>query len=194
LPPLLAFVRGPAWDRAEPQTREAFAELKDELADRVVEVELPESAQHALDWHRTIMEAEMAFNLDAEWERGRERLSASLREQLARGRELRALDYRRAVAGVPRLAAALDELFDRFDAIVTPATAGTAPPIASTGDPAFGTLWTLVGAPALSLPLMTGTDGLPLGVQLVGRREDDARLLRTARWLERHVAGGGDCG
>jgi Asp-tRNA(Asn)/Glu-tRNA(Gln) amidotransferase A subunit family amidase len=194
LAPRLAFVRTPVWEHTQAPTREAFAELVDALGSQCEEVALPESVAQAWDWHRTIMEAEMAFNLDAEWERGRERLSASLREQLARGRELRALDYRRAVAGVPRLAAALDELFDRFDAIVTPATAGTAPPIASTGDPAFGTLWTLVGAPALSLPLMTGTDGLPLGVQLVGRREDDARLLRTARWLERHVAGGGDCG
>jgi Asp-tRNA(Asn)/Glu-tRNA(Gln) amidotransferase A subunit family amidase len=37
--------------------------------------------------------------------------------------------------------------------------------------------------PALSLPLLQGADGLPLGVQLVGRRGFDARLLRTARWL-----------
>jgi Asp-tRNA(Asn)/Glu-tRNA(Gln) amidotransferase A subunit family amidase len=41
--------------------------------------------------------------------------------------------------------------------------------------------------PALSLPLMTGPDGLPLGVQLVGRRGLDARLLRTARWLQSRV-------
>jgi Asp-tRNA(Asn)/Glu-tRNA(Gln) amidotransferase A subunit family amidase len=41
--------------------------------------------------------------------------------------------------------------------------------------------------PACNLPLMTGTDGLPLGVQLVGRRGDDARLLRTARWLVGHA-------
>jgi Asp-tRNA(Asn)/Glu-tRNA(Gln) amidotransferase A subunit family amidase len=80
-------------------------------------------------------------------------------------------------------------LFAAFDAIVTPATRGTAPPLESTGDPAFGTLWTLAGMPALSLPLMHGPDGLPLGVQLVGRRHDDARLLRTARWLQTQVLG-----
>jgi Asp-tRNA(Asn)/Glu-tRNA(Gln) amidotransferase A subunit family amidase len=44
-------------------------------------------------------------------------------------------------------------------------------------------LWTLLGMPALSLPLLQGENGLPLGVQLVGRRNYDARLLRTARWL-----------
>jgi Asp-tRNA(Asn)/Glu-tRNA(Gln) amidotransferase A subunit family amidase len=42
--------------------------------------------------------------------------------------------------------------------------------------------------PALSLPLMQGGNGLPLGVQLVGPRHDDARLLRTARWLAARAA------
>ena len=134
-------------------------------------------------WHKTIMEAEMAANLDREWETGRDRLSTSLREQLARGREVRALDYQKALASVSRLRGEFDALFADFDAVLTPATAGTAPPIDTTGDPSFCTLWTLLGLPSISLPLMTGPDGLPLGVQLVGRRAGDARLLRTARWL-----------
>ena len=71
--------------------------------------------------------------------------------------------------------------------------AGTAPKgLASTGDPSFCTLWTLCGMPAVSLPLMHGANGLPLGVQLVGPREGDARLLRTARWLVARVAGGAE--
>jgi Asp-tRNA(Asn)/Glu-tRNA(Gln) amidotransferase A subunit family amidase len=45
------------------------------------------------------------------------------------------------------------------------------------------TLWTLTGHPAICLPLLHGANGLPIGVQLVGRRDDDARLLRTAHWL-----------
>jgi Asp-tRNA(Asn)/Glu-tRNA(Gln) amidotransferase A subunit family amidase len=189
LPPLLAFVRGPAWDRAEPQTREAFAELKDELADRVVEVELPESAQHALDWHRTIMEAEMAANFALEWEKGRDKLSEKLRGLLSRGRETSALAYQQALARIPGLYGGFAEIFERFDAILTPSAPGTAPKgLEATGDPAFCTLWTLLGTPALSLPLMRGENGLPLGVQLVGPRHDDARLLRTARWLGSRVA------
>ena len=58
-----------------------------------------------------------------------------------------------------------------------------------TNAPVFATLWTLCGMPALSVPLMQGADGLPLGVQLVGPRHGDARLLRTARWLVAQVAG-----
>jgi Asp-tRNA(Asn)/Glu-tRNA(Gln) amidotransferase A subunit family amidase len=184
LTPKLALVKTPIWERADESTRQAFDELAAVLGSQCQHYPLPDSLAQAWDWHRTIMEAEMATNLDLEFEEGRERLSESLRGQLARGREITALAYQRALAKVPRLIEGFDELFSNFDAIVTPATRGTAPPLASTGDPAFGTLWTLAGMPCLSLPLMHGPDGLPLGVQLVGRRHDDARLLRTARWLE----------
>ena len=184
LPPMLAFVKGPAWDRAEPETREAFAELVAALGDRVEEVELPESSRLAFEIHRTIMHAEMAANLDMEWENGRDRLSASLRERLESGRAVSALDYQKACARIPMINAGFEELYQRYDAILTPSAAGTAPRgLESTGDPAFCTLWTLCGMPALNVPLMKGGNGLPLGVQLVGRRDNDARLLRTARWL-----------
>jgi len=80
---------------------------------------------------------------------------------------------------------------DRYDAIITPATTGEAPAgLDSTGNPIFNSLWTYLGAPAITLPLMEGPNGLPVGVQLVGRRGDDARLLRTASWLMKHVEQG----
>ncbi len=58
-----------------------------------------------------------------------------------------------------------------------------APKGTATGNPVFNTLWTLTGLPALSLPLLSGEGGMPIGVQLVGPSGDDARLLRTAHWL-----------
>jgi Asp-tRNA(Asn)/Glu-tRNA(Gln) amidotransferase A subunit family amidase len=189
LPPLLGFVKPPVWERAARETQEAFAELADELKDRIVTLELPPSTAEALDWHRTVMEAEMAANLDREYEKGRDKLSTSLREQLARGREIRAFDYQRALARIPLLNAAFDEIFERCDALLTPAAPGTAPKgVESTGDPSFCTLWTFLGVPAISLPLMQGENGLPLGVQLVGPRNGDARLLRTAQWLANRLA------
>lgn len=189
LPPLLAFVKTPLWERTAEDTRAAFAELVEALGDRVVEVELPETALGALDVHRIIMEAEMAAALASEYERGRERLSDVLRALLERGRAITAFDYQTALARIPLLNDGFTELFERCDAIVTPAAPGTAPAgLAATGDPSFCTLWTLCGMPALSLPLLTGANGLPLGVQLVGQRHSDARLLRTAAWLAAQVA------
>jgi Asp-tRNA(Asn)/Glu-tRNA(Gln) amidotransferase A subunit family amidase len=151
-------------------------------------IELPTSLDAAADWLRTIMEAEMALSLDAEWERGRSKLSAPLAEQLERGRAISALQYQRARTHIPRIVAGFEETFARVDALVTPATTGTAPALASTGDPAFCSLWSLAGMPALNLPLMRGADGAPLGIQLVGQRGRDAKLLRTAHWLERRLA------
>jgi Asp-tRNA(Asn)/Glu-tRNA(Gln) amidotransferase A subunit family amidase len=189
LPPFLAFVAPPNWDRAEPEAREAFAELVEALGDRVVEVPLGPSASAALDVHRTILEAELAASLASEYDRGRESLSASLREQLERGRRISAFDYQAALARIPLLNAGFEEIFERCDAILTPAAPGTAPRgLESTGDPSCCTLWTLAGMPALAMPLMQGSDGMPLGVQLVGPRDSDARLLRTARWLAARLA------
>ncbi|MSQ55101.1 MAG: amidase [Betaproteobacteria bacterium] len=188
LPPRLAFVKTPLWDRVEPDAQEAFGELAALLGPQCDEFELPESLRDAWDWHRTIMQAEMAANLEREWDKGRDRLSASLRERLARGREVSALEYQKALARIAILNDGFEELFASYDAVLTPAAAGTAPKgLDSTGDPSFCTLWTLCGMPALSIPLMKGENGLPIGVQLVGARHGDARLLRTARWLVSRV-------
>jgi Asp-tRNA(Asn)/Glu-tRNA(Gln) amidotransferase A subunit family amidase len=183
--PMLAFVKTPHWEKVDAGTREAFAELTGALGERVEDVELFPSAAEAWNWHKTIMEAEMAANFELEWQQGRNRLSDQLRSLLERGRETRAVDYQRALRRIRPMVESFDELFmERYDAILTAAAPGTAPKgLAATGDPSFCTLWTLCGMPAISLPLMQGSDGLPLGVQLVGRRGFDAPLLRTARWL-----------
>ncbi len=188
LPPTLAWVQTPFWDRVAPDAQAAFSELLELLAGRVAPFELPAAAADAIGWHRTVMEADIAGSFVIEYDRGREQLSASLRDQIERGRGVSAVDYRQALDRVPYLLAGFDNLFEHFDAILTPATLGTAPEgLATTGDPLMCTLWTFLGMPALSLPLLHGENGLPLGVQLVGRRGDDARLLRTARWLVQTV-------
>jgi Asp-tRNA(Asn)/Glu-tRNA(Gln) amidotransferase A subunit family amidase len=185
IPPVLAFIKTPHWERADPDTKEAYGELIEALGDRVEEVELFPSAQHLWEWQRTIMAAEMAANLEPLWSAGKDKLSPQLRELMERGREVRAIDHQRALRAVEPVRASLDELFmERYDAILTPPALGTAPRgLGATGDPVFCVPWTLLGMPAITLPLMRGANGLPLGVQLVGRRGFDARLMRTARWL-----------
>ena len=190
LTPMLGFLKTSLWDRVDADAREAFGELVAHLGDRVEEVELVTPFDELLEWQRTIGGAEIAINLRREWETGRDKLSPALRARIEAGRAVRAMAYLQALARVSELDASLLELFEqRYDAILTPAAFGTAPKgLESTGDPAFCALWTLCGMPALSVPLMQGANGLPLGVQLVGARHRDARLLRTARWLVTHLA------
>jgi Asp-tRNA(Asn)/Glu-tRNA(Gln) amidotransferase A subunit family amidase len=194
LRPRLAFVRSMAWDHVEPEMRDALAELVEALGDAVAEIELGPSFARAVEMHRTIMEVEMAHNLRRDYEKGGDQLSAALRNLIGRGRGHAAVEYAAAIAAIPVLNAALDPVFDEFDAILTPAAPGEAPKgLESTGNPIFCTTWTYLGTPAVTLPVLRSPSGMPLGVQLVARRDNDARLLRTARWLVGALRdGGGD--
>ncbi|MDT3678745.1 MAG: amidase [Burkholderiaceae bacterium] len=182
----LAWTRTPWWDRVAADAQAAFDGWVQQLDDAIETIELPAEAQQAIAWLRTIMEADIATSYEREYDTGRAQLSESLQQQIERGRAITAVDYRKAIENRARVTAAIDPLFARFDAIACPATLGTAPAASDgTGDPLMCTLWTYIGSPAISLPLLEGANGLPLGVQLVGRHGDDARLLRTARALMR---------
>jgi Asp-tRNA(Asn)/Glu-tRNA(Gln) amidotransferase A subunit family amidase len=184
LPPVFAFVKTPRWDRVDADAQAAFAELAGRLGAQMEEVDVTALGE-AWDWQRTIMEVEMADSFRREWEKGQAQLSPRLRGRIERGLETRASDYLAALARVAELTAGFTEMFEqRYDAILTTPATGTAPVgLESTGDPMFCAIWTMCGMPAVTLPLMQGANGLPLGVQLVGPRHGDARLLRTARWL-----------
>lgn len=184
LPPMFAFTQTPNWADADEQTRLAFDEVAQALGPQAMPFAVPSLFADAWRWHATIMEADLARNFHELYERGRDRLSESLRGQIERGRRVSAVDYNNALARSRAAGAAFDEIFDRCDAILTAAAPGPAPRgLTSTGNPAFCTLWTFTGMPAVTLPLLRADNGLPMGIQLVGRRGDDARLLRTARWL-----------
>src|SRR5262245_54690649 len=179
LPPSFAFVRTPVWDKADADTKAAFEELIAALGSAVAAVDVSPSLAQAWQTHRTVMATEMAHNLAPFVARGEP--SKMLGKLLSHGRSVAAVEYLAALAQVPRYGASLAEIFDEYDAILTAAAPGVAPKgLGSTGDPVFCTLWTLTGLPALSLPLLAGESGLPLGVQLVAASGHDARLLRTA--------------
>lgn len=189
VPPDLAFVKTPMWEQADADTQGAFTQLVERLGERIQEIALPQPFEHAVTWHRTIMEADLARSFAREYEQGKDRLSTTLGEMIERGRGILATHYNHAVDQMDLLNALLEEIFREYDAILTPATTGEAPiGLGSTGSPIFCTIWTFCGTPAVTLPLLEGSNGMPMGVQLVGPRGDDARLLRTARWLAQNIS------
>ena len=168
--------------------KQAFDELVDELGDNVEEVSLSKPFDDAVAMHQTLMYADLAKSFSREYEQGADRLSASLKGMIEAGQTYLAVDYNRAMEHREGLNSLLNGIFQDFDAILTPASNGEAPVgLDSTGDPVFSTIWTLCGTPAISLPMLQGESGMPMGVQLVGPRGDDARLLRTARWLMNQI-------
>lgn len=182
--PRFCFVRTPWWDQVEAEAREACEAFVELLGDCVVVVELPEIVAEVRGWLQTVNEAELALALQREYRHHPQQLSAVLRERIGRSMAMPVIDYLVARDRIPHVAAAFDEYFDRFDAILTPAALGAAPRgLASTGDPIMQTVWSFAGLPALSMPLLQLSGGLPLGVQAVGKLHNDGRLLRSARWL-----------
>ncbi len=181
--PRLAFVPGPTWAEALPETRTIFTALAERLG--LAELALPAGFADAVEVHRKISWAELAHHLAPEYRAGPGGLSDRLRAMIEAGRAVAAPDYLAALEARHALIRAMDAVFAEHDALLTPAATGEAPVgLGSTGSPLFCTVWTLLGTPALSLPLLTGPAGMPLGLQLVGRPGGDAALLATARWLE----------
>ena len=190
LPPMFAFVKTPRWKEVDADAQEAFAELVTDLGARVEEVELSVPAEEALRWHEAISGAEMARNLAREWETAGTGCPPALRgPHRARPRGAR---RRLSARARPPCRSCTRASPSCSSSATTPSSRrpppGPRPPGSSPpASPTFCTMWTLCGMPALSVPLMQGANGLPLGVQLVGPRHGDARLLRTARWLVAHV-------
>lgn len=180
----LAFVRSPSWPMAEDSMKTAFAAFVSRLGARVVEeVELPVAFADTGGLQRAVQFRDIAENYGPLLDAHPEDISAKLAEVIGIGRTVTDAVYADALARRENLYSSLDPILSRFNAILTPASTGPAPEgLSSTGSPAFNFLWTYLHVPAISLPLLEA-NGLPLGVQLVGARGEDGKLLATARCL-----------
>jgi len=182
--PRLTWTLTPFGSRASPALRSALAALAGRLDARPLD--LPKPFARALEWHDRVYAFEFARRHAALLDSLGDELGPVVRDDLERGLRITENDYLEARRGQALLGELLDEILADCDALVAPAAPDEAPlGLASTGDPVFCSPWTLIGHPSISLPLLAGEHGLPMGVQLVGRRRGDAALLRIAAWLER---------
>jgi Asp-tRNA(Asn)/Glu-tRNA(Gln) amidotransferase A subunit family amidase len=191
-PPRFGLYRTPMWDEAEPATAAALDAARDALerAGAAVAERAIAPQHHGLaEAQNTIMEFEMAQALASERIEHSAELSPRLAQMLDAGMTIGADEYERALARAAEARAGLDAFLGECNAVLVPAAPGEAPlGLGNTGDPIFNRMWTLLGAPCVTLPARWAENGLPTGVQLVGRSRDDARLMGCAAFLERALA------
>jgi len=188
-PPRLGLSRTDQWSKAEESTQALLEQTAARLGRAgaaVREVEPPAGLAEA---QAVIMPAEAAVALRDERQSHGDRMSEAFRSFLREGELCPPERLSAAREKAEQGRAGLPRLFADVDVLLTPAAAGEAPPgLASTGDPAFCRTWTLLGCPCLSLPVLTGPAGLPVGLQLVAAPAADDRLLAVAAWIERELS------
>ncbi|MET0781795.1 MAG: amidase [Microbacterium sp.] len=188
-PPCIGVYRTEHWDLLERDGRRALdaaALFARGAGAAVSEVSAPDGHLRLGEQQPKVMAYEASRALA--WERVHHSaiLSPALRDLLDWGSRIPASAYDEAKERGMHAARGHSQLFGTADVLLTPAVPGEAPEgLASTGDPRFARMWTLLGYPTLSVPGLTGASGLPIGVQLVGRPGDDARLLAVGAWLGR---------
>jgi Asp-tRNA(Asn)/Glu-tRNA(Gln) amidotransferase A subunit family amidase len=193
--PRLGLCRGPHWEDAEPEGRavlEAAADCLAAAGAKITETALPPECAAADEIQETLGAFEGLRNHMPELHRHEALLSPRLREEkLALGRKLTLDQFRNACRAAETARMAAREWASGFDAILTLPAPGQAPRgLADTGSAVFNALWTQFAMPCLTLPAGYGPDGLPVGIQLVGRRHDDAHLIEAGLWAESRLGHG----
>ncbi|MFK7893437.1 MAG: amidase [Granulosicoccus sp.] len=185
--PQLAWIDMPYRDRYTDELTAACEELVATISagpSSIDRIPAPQSFSALIECHKVIYDYEIFRSLNKQWSGHKSQLSSTAREGLERAQLRSDDDYAEAVTVMQAANEWFETFFHDYDAIVTPSAMGVAPPAGTgTGDPTNCVIWTLCGLPCLSLPILSGEDNLPMGVQLVGSHDQDDRLLRTARWL-----------
>jgi Asp-tRNA(Asn)/Glu-tRNA(Gln) amidotransferase A subunit family amidase len=186
--PRLAVIRFTNWSKAEPEQRSAFdtALAKMRAAGATIEeIEWRELDERNWETINIILASEAAAIFKDLVERYPDRTSDRLKELVRTGMVHTAYDYLAAKALQAKLQSDFPAHISGFDAVLTLPALGEAPEsLSHTGDAAYCAPWTLLGVPALSLPIGLGKNGLPLGLQIVGAYHEDLRTLRAAKWIE----------
>jgi amidase len=188
-PPALALCRTPAWDMAEAPGRKILEETAERLAVagaplRELQLDAPFAA--VFDAHTTVMEYEMVRYLAAERRDHWEQISPPTQDYIAAGEKCTEESYAAACAVLETARTRLSELLDDAEIVIAPSAPGEAPEgLGWTGNADFNRMWTSLHVPCLHLPVGKGPQGLPLGVTLIARVGEEAKLVAAGRWAAR---------
>jgi aspartyl-tRNA(Asn)/glutamyl-tRNA(Gln) amidotransferase subunit A len=184
------------FDRAEEPVRSMMDSTDGKLKDKgvmVVDINLPAAFADVLRRHRIVMAVEGAAFHEARLRKHPEDYGPKITGLLEEGLACPAPEYARCKEHQAKLSKEMSACFNSacfgtVDILLTPATTGPAPDASTTGDPAFNSPWSYTGLPTVSFPVAMSPDGLPLAIQLVGARYQEAHLLAVAAWCEEALA------
>jgi amidase len=191
-PPRIGVCRTSRWKDASDASQNALTAAASALGKSgatMTDFDLPAGFDALYDEQELIMNFEAARSLADERFRNPDLLSDHLRTKLEAHWSMPRAKYEGAMRHARECRWAFDSLFGKVDVLLTPSAPGEAPKgIESTGSSLFNRNWTLLGVPCVAVPQGRGPQGLPVGVQIVGRYDDDARVLAAAHWVAQALA------
>ena len=183
--PKFIFYKTKNWKNINKKSQEAFEFLIKSFKKNIEIYDEPSYFKEIPKYHQIIHEVDMANNFQVYYDKDKSKLSKEMNDAISRGLKYSAKDYSDAIDFMKQSYESYKEVFEDYYGILTPSSNGVADKgLGSTGSADFQKIWTYLGLPAISLPLLTGENDLPLGLQLVGNKFDDLRFLGTAKWLE----------
>ena len=189
--PKFIFYKTSKWKNMDKDAIKSFEQFIKKMGKYIEVYDTPSYFDKIFDYHQIIHETDMSYAFKDYYQKSKSKLGKKLIEAIERGMKYKSRDYVEACENRDYFYKTFSEVFHDYHAILTPSTTGVAPKgLNYTGSPEFCTIWTYLGMPSISLPLLTGSNNLPLGVQIVGEKFDDPRLMRTANWLVKKYFGG----
>ena len=185
--PKFIFYKTNKWKNINKKSQQAFEFVIKNLKKNIEIFDTPSYFEDIPKYHQIIHEVDMANNMQVYYKKDKTKLSKELRDAISRGMKYSGKEYADAIDFMKQSYESYKEVFEDYHGIITPSSSGIADKgLKSTGSADFQKVWTYLGLPAISLPLLTGENDLPLGLQLVGDKLDDLRFLGTANWLEKN--------
>ncbi|MDA9625020.1 amidase [Candidatus Pelagibacter bacterium] len=185
--PKFIFYKTDKWKNIDKESKNAFEFFIKKFKKNIEVFDVPGYFKDIPKHHQIIHETDLANNFQAYYKKDKKKLSKEMRDAIERGLKHSAYDYANAIDFMEQSYQSYKEVFEDYHGVVTPSASGVADKgLNSTGSADFQKIWTYMGLPTISLPLLTGESDLPLGVQLIGNKLDDIRFLSTANWLEKN--------
>ena len=184
--PKFIFYKTEHWKLIDKKSRESFEYFINSFKKNIEIFDTPSYFKDIHKYHQIIHETDLANNFSVYFKKFKKKLSKYMQDAIIKGNKHSAKEYAEAIDFMKRGYESYEEVFEDYHGVLSPASPGVAPKgLKSTGTAEFNKVWSYLGTPCISLPLLEGENNLPLGVQLIGNKYDDHRFLGVANWLEK---------